>query len=114
MGELMAFSSLAWTLSNPMRLLGTILNDLQRFFVSADKVIELYYTQPMIQNRDNARQVEGRLKGGVEFENVSLAFGNQYRFIGHQSFGKTGRNHRYYGKYRFRQDHVAQPDSPPL
>ena len=76
MGELMAFSSLAWTLSNPMRLLGTILNDLQRFFVSADKVIELYYTQPMIQNRDNARQVEGRLKGGVEFENVSLAFGN--------------------------------------
>ncbi len=75
MGELLAFSSLAWTLSNPMRLLGTILNDLQRFFVSADKVIELYYTQPMIKNRDGARKAEQRLNGRIEFKDVSLKLG---------------------------------------
>lgn len=75
MGELMAFSSLAWTLSNPMRMLGTLLNDLQRFFVSADKVIELYYAQPIIKNRDNARVSEQRLNGAVDFRGVSLSFG---------------------------------------
>ena len=74
MGELLAFSSLAWTLSNPMRMLGTILNDLQRFFVSADKVIELYYTQPIIKNRDNARVADQRLNGEIEFDRVSLSF----------------------------------------
>ncbi len=76
MGQLLAFSSLTWTLSNPMRMLGTILNDLQRFFVSADKVIELYYTQPIIKNRDGALVTEQRLKGEIEFRDVSLSFQN--------------------------------------
>lgn len=75
MGELLAFSSLTWTLSNPMRMLGTILNDLQRFFVSADKVIELYYAQPIIKNRDNALVTDGRLKGKICFDHVNLNIG---------------------------------------
>ena len=74
MGQLLAFSSLTWTLSNPMRMLGTILNDLQRFFVSADKVIELYYAQPIIKNRDGARVTDQRLTGEIEFRDVSLSF----------------------------------------
>jgi len=43
MGQYAAFSGLIWTLSNPMRTLGNIVNDLQRFTASANKIIEIYY-----------------------------------------------------------------------
>ena len=42
-GELAVFTSLSWALSNPMRELGNLLNDLQRFSTSAAKIQELYY-----------------------------------------------------------------------
>lgn len=78
-GELMAFSSITWALSNPMRLFGTILNDLQRFFASANKVVELYYTQPRIVTRHDAvrKKPDERLRGTVVFDHVSFAYGKE-------------------------------------
>ncbi len=37
-GQLAVFTSLSWALSNPMRELGNLLNDLQRFSTSAPKI----------------------------------------------------------------------------
>jgi ATP-binding cassette subfamily B multidrug efflux pump len=76
-GELMAFSALSWAISNPMRMLGIILNDLQRFFASADKVIELYYAHPSIIDRHDAMQFDGKGNGKISFENVTFKFGNE-------------------------------------
>lgn len=76
-GELTAFSALTWTLSNPMRNLGMLLNDLQRFFASCSKVIELYYSHPTIVNRFGCKGKEGRFDGAVEFDHVSLQFGKE-------------------------------------
>ncbi len=45
-GELTIFTSLSWALANPMRNLGNLINDLQRFAASANKVIEVYYARP--------------------------------------------------------------------
>lgn len=74
MGEYVAFSGLIWTLSNPMRNVGTLINDLQRFMASATKVIEVYYSRPIIVNRADAKQMPERFKGDIEFKNVSFSY----------------------------------------
>lgn len=79
-GGLMAFSALTWALTNPMRMLGQILNDFQRFFASASKVIELYYAHPDITDRKNAFESKYRLKGEIVFDNVSFGFGKKMVF----------------------------------
>ncbi len=74
-GEYTAFSGLIWTLSNPMRTLGNIVNDLQRFTASANKIIEIYYGTPRIVDRSDAVDKPERFMGKVEFENVSFSYG---------------------------------------
>ncbi len=71
-GTFTLFNSLSWTLTNPMRMLGMHLNDLQRFFASSSKIIELYYAKSTIADRPDAQKPEGRVKGEVAFRSVSL------------------------------------------
>lgn len=75
-GDYVAFSGLIWTLSNPMRTLGNIVNDLQRFTASANKIIEIYYGSPRILNRSDALDKPDRFEGRVEFDHVSFSYGN--------------------------------------
>ena len=81
-GELAAFTALDWAISDPMRNIGLLLNDLQRFFASADKVIEMYYQQPGILDSPEAVELPGRMRGKVEFKNVSFQFGKKKVFDG--------------------------------
>ncbi len=76
MGEYVAFSGLIWTLSNPMRNVGTLINDLQRFMASASKIIEVYYSRPFITDRADAKDMPERLRGDIEFKNVSFSYDN--------------------------------------
>lgn len=65
------FLNLLWAISNAMRMLGFLSNDLQRAFASIDKIVELYYTKPEIINEHN--EVERiKLKGDIKFKNTSL------------------------------------------
>lgn len=72
-GELAVFTSLSWALSNPMREMGNLLNDLQRFSTSASKVMEMYFSNPQIVDASDAVE-HGRMKGKIEFRNVSFQF----------------------------------------
>ena len=74
-GEFTAFAGLIWTLANPMRNIGTIINDFQRFTASANKIIEIYYGKSKIADREDAVDLEGRIKGNITFKNVSFNFG---------------------------------------
>lgn len=74
-GEMLAFSSLTWALANPLRTLGMLLNDIQRFFASCDMIIEVFYSEPTIIDRANAITPKERLSGEVEFKNVSFTIG---------------------------------------
>lgn len=76
-GDLVVFTSLSWMLNEPMLQLGFLINDLQRFEVSCERVHELYDSQPEIVSPENAiKDVE--LKGDIDFEHVSLSFdGNE-------------------------------------
>ena len=70
-GELAIFTGLSWAVSNPMRELGNLINDLQRFSTSAAKVMELHYGKPLIVDASDAITHE-HMNGGIEFRNVSF------------------------------------------
>ena len=103
LGQLMAFSGLCLTFANPVRNLGTVMNEIQRFFPSADKVIEFYYTKPIIVNTFAAKKAE-RFEGAITFKDVTLKFskksvlkkinleiapGETVAFMGNTGSGKT-------------------------
>lgn len=75
-GTFLAFNSLCWTLAAPMRTLGVLVNDTQRFFASVDQVISLYEAEPVIRNRGDAISQEEPFKGRIEFRNVSVELEN--------------------------------------
>lgn len=75
-GEFTAFAGLIWTLANPMRNIGTIINDFQRFTASANKIIEIYYGKSKIADREDAVDSGERIKGDISFKNVSFNFGS--------------------------------------
>ena len=83
-GELTIFTGLAWALANPMRNLGTLINDLQRFVTSANKIIEVYYSRPLIVDREDAADHE-TMEGKIEFRDVSFSFG-KVKVLDHVSF----------------------------
>ncbi|MFT3950537.1 MAG: ABC transporter ATP-binding protein [Oscillospiraceae bacterium] len=73
-GEYVAFSSLIWTLANPMRQFGMLVNDLQRFTASANKIIEIYYARPTVVDRADVAEPDGRMRGDIEFSHVNFSF----------------------------------------
>jgi len=73
MGELVSFNSFIWALNNPMRMVGWLINDIQRFNASAVKIIALMNTRPKIRNSKNSIKKD-RIKGRVEFKNVSFSY----------------------------------------
>ncbi len=83
-GGLSIFTSLSWALANPMRNLGNLINDIQRFFTSANKIIEIYYGRPLITDRPDAED-HPTVKGHIEFDDVSFAFG-PVKVLDHVSF----------------------------
>ncbi len=76
LGTFSLFNGLIFTISNPMRTLGILLNDMQRFMASSIKVIELYFERSTIQSRSDAVVKNEKLKGDVRFENVSFTVGD--------------------------------------
>lgn len=76
MGEYIAMSGLIWTIANPMRMFGNLINDLQRFMASSMKVIEVYYAKPTIVDRDDAIDHCERFDGNIEFKNVTFKHDN--------------------------------------
>jgi ATP-binding cassette subfamily B protein len=74
-GELASFIMLSWAISDPMRMLGVIFNDLERFITSSAKVIELYYDKPTVATRPEAMHPSEDIKGEIEFRNGTFAYG---------------------------------------
>lgn len=71
-GEYVTFNSMSWALNAPMRSLGWLINDTSNMMASAEKVKEFYLAKPKIV--DGKEVVEGKLRGEVEFKNVSFSY----------------------------------------
>jgi ATP-binding cassette subfamily B multidrug efflux pump len=76
LGELVTFNSLIWALNNPMRMAGWLINDVQRFIASAEKVEDLLNTRPEIFNEAKRFNVK-HLRGVVDFNHVSFNYGDE-------------------------------------
>ncbi len=74
-GELTVFTSLSWALSVPMRQLGNLLNDWQRFITCSNKVMELEMSKPDIIDSPCA-VAHDHVQGKIEFRNVSFQHDN--------------------------------------
>lgn len=74
MGEFVSFSGLIWAICNPMRQMGNIMNEFQRFSAASAKVMEIYYSEPEIVDAPDAVEHPGRFKGEVKFDHVSFKY----------------------------------------
>ncbi len=86
LGGLAMFNSLTWALSSPMNSVSNLLNDMQRFFTSAEKVVEITEDMPLISDRCDAVAEDGKIKGNIEFRGVSFAFKNGPKILEDVSF----------------------------
>jgi ATP-binding cassette subfamily B multidrug efflux pump len=77
LGQLTQFTGLTWALTAPLQNVSGLLNDVQRFIASIDKVIEVYYAQPLIVDRYDAVESPERMQGKIEFKNVSFSYGKE-------------------------------------
>jgi len=84
-GQLTIFTSLSWALSNPMRNLGPLLNDYQRFSTCAAKVMEIYYSKPVIKDAKDAKSPEIK-KGKIEFRDVAFGYKKDKPIFEHVNF----------------------------
>lgn len=84
-GELTIFTSLSWALSNPMRNLGPLLNDYQRFSTCAAKVMEVYYSNPAIRDTQTAHDHE-KMAGEITFRDVSFGYKKEKPVFEHLDF----------------------------
>jgi ATP-binding cassette subfamily B protein len=75
-GELVTFNGLAWALNSPMRMAGYLINDVQNFAASADKIKGLLETEPRVENAPEPVLKE-RLEGRVEFRDVCFCYGDE-------------------------------------
>ena len=74
MGQLTLFLSFAWTLNEPLLMLGMLINDIQRFRASTEKVQELYYMDELIRDPEKDESPE-TVTGRLDLEHVTLAYG---------------------------------------
>lgn len=76
LGQLVIFNGYIWSLNGPMRTAGWIVNDIQRFAASADKIMALLRTEPRILTPEQPAAID-EMKGAVEFRNVSFSYGDE-------------------------------------
>ncbi len=72
MGEYVAYSGLLWTVANPMRSFGNIINEFQRFDAAAHKVMEIDFAEPTIISPE--LELEANFRGKIEFCDVHFSY----------------------------------------
>jgi len=69
LGDMVTINGYMWMLTNPLRQMGWLFNDLQRFLTSIEKIYSTISHEPEI--REPAHPVVKKLQGGVVFDHVS-------------------------------------------
>ncbi|MDR0315663.1 MAG: ABC transporter ATP-binding protein/permease [Treponema sp.] len=72
-GQYLAFSSLTWALAGPLRMLGPLLADLERYTASGEMIREVVEAPQGISDAEDAVELAERPAGKVEFRDVSLS-----------------------------------------
>ena len=74
-GQLVTFNGLMWAFTQPINMFGTLVDNMQNFGASQDRLYELWCAEPKIKNDDeSAIKRDVPIIGEVEFRNVSFAY----------------------------------------
>jgi ATP-binding cassette subfamily B protein len=84
-GQYLAFSSLTWALAGPLRMLGPLLADLERYTASGEMIREVVEAPQGISDTPDAVELTQRPAGKIEFRDVSLSI-NSTPVLSHISF----------------------------
>ena len=101
-GQLVTFNGLMWAFTQPINMFGMLVDNIQNFGASGDRLYELWKTKPSVKKgfetieeahkvSSNAGEVNGNpdqlenVQGRVEFKNVTFAY-NQVPVIKNMSF----------------------------
>jgi ATP-binding cassette subfamily B protein len=84
-GQYLAFSSLTWALAGPLRMLGPLLADLERYTTSGEMIREVVEAPQGISDAPDAVELAQRPDGKIEFRDVSLSI-NGTQVLSHISF----------------------------
>lgn len=91
LGMLTVFNTFVVNLQDPVRSITNLINTAQQMMVSAQKICDLYNTDPDVKNSTHLQSKHGRIRT-IEFQNVSLDLGG-HRILDHISLkveaGKT-------------------------
>jgi ATP-binding cassette subfamily B protein len=72
-GQYLAFSSLTWALAGPLRMLGPLLADLERYTASGEMVREVVEAPRGISDAEDAMELAEKPAGKIEFRDVNIS-----------------------------------------
>lgn len=96
-GQLVTFNGLMWAFTQPINMFGMLVDNIQNFGASGDRLYELWLTKPTVKddisdvvaeyrNPENHKPVaDDSFEGRVEFKNVTFAY-NEVPVIKNMSF----------------------------
>lgn len=70
LGDLVKINGYLWMLNNPLRMMGWLVNDIQNFFTSVEKIYDTYREEPKVKT-PRTGGIHEKIRGDVEFRNVS-------------------------------------------
>ena len=74
-GGLVAFNGILFVVSTPMRMLGGLMNEIQRYAASADKIIDMLNTKPLVKDPEHPSEVDfSDNETVIEFSDVSFRY----------------------------------------
>lgn len=72
-GQLVTFNGLMWAFTQPISMFGMLVDNVQNFSASGDRLYELHLNNPDIYNKENAEK-DVEVRGEIEFRNVNFAY----------------------------------------
>jgi len=84
MWEFVAINSYLWAIIGPMRMSSNLINELQRFYIAAIRIMEVLRAEPLIENSKNA--IFHDVEGVVEFKSVSFGYPGEKTTLKNISF----------------------------
>lgn len=72
-GQLVTFNGLMWAFTQPISMFGMLVDNVQNFNASGDRLYELHLNNPEVYSKTNAEKTM-EVKGEIEFRNVNFAY----------------------------------------
>lgn len=72
-GQLVTFNGLMWAFTQPISMFGFLVDNVQNFNASGDRLYELHKNNPDIYSKENGI-CEGTVEGDIEFKDVNFSY----------------------------------------